>query len=177
MKSGDGSKVTLIGITVSPLVLLVHPTILTRPRSRPTNSYISPMKPTLRRLLGPSFKPHHLPQPPAPPHLTSPTPSSLQTHLLLPSPPPILLPQITSHWPALTHWTPQNNLGRLTGIEGEDKVVGVELGERGQGYLDGGFRRVEMPLGESLSLGLIEGQVEGLFESCSCSSSSSKMGV
>ena len=56
-------------------------------------------------------------------------------------------------------------------------MVGVELGERGKGYLDGGFRRVEMPLGESLSLGLIEGQVEGLFESCSCSSSSSRMGV
>jgi hypothetical protein len=27
-------------------------------------------------------------------------------------------------------------------------LVSVELGERGKGYLDGGFKRVEMPLGE-----------------------------
>ena len=35
------------------------------------------------------------------------------------------------------------------GMKVRDKVVGVELGERGKGYLDGGFKRVEMPLGES----------------------------
>ena len=35
------------------------------------------------------------------------------------------------------------------GMKVRDKVVGVELGGRGKGYLDGGFKRVEMPLGES----------------------------
>lgn len=79
------------------------------------------------------------------------SPAQLRTHLAAPSPLPLLLPDLASGdvWPGARSWTLNDGLKRVRDVVEEDREVDVELGPRGRGYLDKGYRRVGMGFGES----------------------------
>lgn len=82
--------------------------------------------------------------------LRSPATSILRNHLAHHSPTPLLLPDLVrpAEWPALKSWVLSDGLKRLRENIGEDREVDVELGPRGRGYLDKGYKRVGMGFGE-----------------------------
>jgi hypothetical protein len=77
------------------------------------------------------------------------TPSLLTTHLLSPSPHPLHLTNLISHYPALHKWQLSDDLSALRESL-ENREVEIEVGKRGRGYLDPDWQRLTMGFGESL---------------------------
>lgn len=77
------------------------------------------------------------------------TAAQLRTHLSTPSPTPLLLPDLVTEagWPARS-WSLSDGLSRMRHVIGEDREVDVELGPRGRGYMDKGYKRISMGFGE-----------------------------
>ena len=73
------------------------------------------------------------PSPNSIPSLHQPSLSTFRS--LLTSSQPALLTGLISHWPALTSWTPANNLGQLRTLA-QGVLVPVEWAPRGRGYPD-----------------------------------------
>lgn len=80
------------------------------------------------------------------------SPVQLRAHLSQPSPTPLLLSDLIpeADWPASRSWSLTNGLSRLRSVIGENREVDVELGPRGRGYLDKGYKRIGMGFGEPL---------------------------
>ncbi|KAL7421645.1 hypothetical protein Q5752_003414 [Cryptotrichosporon argae] len=72
------------------------------------------------------------------------SPASLRAHLAA-SPGPLKLTGLIEHWPALS-WAADSVAGLRVSL-GAGRLVEVELGRRGRGYLDKDWQRASMPLG------------------------------
>lgn len=85
--------------------------------------------------------------PPAPKIRNTLQVSELRHHLSIPSPSPLLVNGLCSHWPALTRWTSTTEYGNLR-VYGTGKIVEVEIGTKNRGYMEQDWDRLHMPLGE-----------------------------
>jgi hypothetical protein len=78
--------------------------------------------------------------------------TAFRSHLSSSNPQPLVLTGLIDHWPALSNWKVSNKLGRLRDKQWEDRIIEVEWGKKRGSYMDEGYRRVHMPLGESVML-------------------------
>ena len=77
---------------------------------------------------------------------------AIRAHLQSPAVPLHLGKHLTSSWEAFARWRMDDGLQRLREDVGEDRVVEVELGKKGRGYLDPETRRVSVGFGTSCEI-------------------------
>ncbi|WWC89194.1 uncharacterized protein L201_004112 [Kwoniella dendrophila CBS 6074] len=79
--------------------------------------------------------------------ITSLSPKELHKYLKGPKTHPLHLTGLISSWPALEKWKLSDGLKEMRDSLGAEKVVEIELGKQGRGYLHSDWQRVNMGFG------------------------------